>query len=464
MKPRGALVLFNPISGHGHLDSWHAMFAGILLERGYGVLAMTPDRDALARRLESMGLASHPRLEILDWSALDRGQPLADRARRLLRWWWVSSEFYGLARPGSVPGPDTPALERWKKRVLGAVIPPLYRATRFVVERCPPLREVVVPGGVDEADTEPGLLDPEDSARRIAAAVRAERRKPGFVFNMYMDMYKTAPGRWRAYEAACPLPWGGIRFVPQGGERAESYFSLSGLRGMCFLDEFILDSYARQAPGKTLGLLPDITSPELPASPPALVEELRRLARGRKVVFLGGSIGGQKNLARWEGLIRKADPERFFFVQAGEIHPGSFTPEEAAALERLKASPPENFLLHPFYLESDEDFNAVIAASDLIFAVYRDFRISSNMPGKAACFGKPILVAAGHLMGARVERYGIVLVVPEQDEQAMLAALERLADEPVPPDRFAAYREAFSPARLAEALDDFVTTCFLGAR
>lgn len=458
MKTRATVLLYNPLSGHGHLDSWNAMFARILLDLGYTVLALTPDRRALAGRLEAIGFSKEPGLEILDWNAQPKWLAARNSASRLFRWWWISSESYGLGKPGTLVQPGDTLWVRRKKRVLQWVIPPLYRATRWLAGGLAERLGLLDPDSPQDCP-ETGLLDPEDCARRMSLALAAAGHRPDFVFNMYLDMYKSSPARWRAFAECCPLPWGGIRFVPQGADRPEAYFSLPGMRGLCFLDERARDDYAATGLDKVLAVLPDIVSVHLPASPPLLVTEIRQRAGGRKVVFLGGSIGGQKNLARWAGLIRRADASRFFFVQAGEIHTGGMNAEERAALQGLMADTPANLFIHPHYLESDADFDAVVAASDVIFAVYRDFRISSNMPGKAAHLEKPILVAEGHLMGARVTRYGIGRSVPEKDEEAMLAALEDLAAAPIPAAHFAAYRRDFSHERMAEELETFIEAC-----
>ena len=71
------------------------------------------------------------------------------------------------------------------------------------------------------------------------------------------------------------------------------------------------------------------------------------------------------------------------------------------------------------------------------------------MPGKAAAFEKPILVAEGYLMAERVNQYQIGLSVPEEDPKQMLGALEQLAAQPEArtkgrTEHFAAYRRDFS--------------------
>lgn len=48
---RSCVLIYNPISGHGHLDSWNAIFVSLLLDRGWKVLALTPDAQALVSKL-----------------------------------------------------------------------------------------------------------------------------------------------------------------------------------------------------------------------------------------------------------------------------------------------------------------------------------------------------------------------------------------------------------------------------
>jgi hypothetical protein len=112
-------------------------------------------------------------------------------------------------------------------------------------------------------------------------------------------------------------------------------------------------------------------------------------------------------------------------------------------------SKPENLLIHAEYLPDERQFNEVIALSDVLFAVYRKFSISSNMPGKAAAFDKPILVAEGYLMASRVNQYQIGLAVQEDDANQMLQALADLTQSQAVrvvarPEHFAQYRQDFS--------------------
>jgi len=161
-------------------------------------------------------------------------------------------------------------------------------------------------------------------------------------------------------------------------------------------------------------------------------------------------------------LIKKADPRAFYFVQIGEMFEDTLTSDDGLELERIKKQCPENLFIKLEYLPDEAMFNEVIQASDIIFAVYRNFKISSNMPGKAAAFNKPILVADGYLMGARVSQYGIGLTVPEDNVDAMLTAINALAHSSQSmTDQFEHYRGDFSIQALSQHLTDFLTKCIL---
>ena len=400
-----SILLYNPISGHGHLDSWNAMFVSILLDAGWRVNALTPDAQDLIKRLKSKNQAFLEQLHVLDWNVL---------------------------RPS------------FATRVIG-------RLQRLI--------GIQTNHQDDTNDLDPRFLDPLEFARCINASIKKCKWQPSLVFNMYMDMYPSEGARWFQFESLNKLPWAGIRFVPTP-EHSEIYYRQSALKGMCFLDERVCDQALRTMPQKTFGYLPDITENALPLTESALVQEVKAKAKGRKIVFMGGTIGGNKNLASWYRLMNKADAREFYFVQIGEMFEDTLTDEDALELAKIKKACPENLYIKLEYLPDEAMFNEVIQTSDIIFAVYRNFKISSNMPGKAAAFNKPILVAEGYLMGGRVSQYGIGLTVPEDNVDAMLTAISTLAHSSQSMEnQFENYRHDFSIQALSEHLTGFLKKC-----
>ncbi len=403
---KGTILLYNPISGHGHLDSWNALFVEFLLEAGYRVASLSPGAADLHSRLTRKQLASHGNLQILEWRSPKR--TFVERVRARL------ARLFKQRAP--VSATDSAEVERLKK-------------------------------------FEASYLQPQEFAERVADATKQLGHKPQFVFNMYMDLYRDDVAGWHPFGESQRIPWAGIRFVPSCVPPSEAYYQLASLKGMCFLDEQVRQEYSAALPEKCFEYLPDVTEASLPAEPSAFATDIKRQAAGRKIVFMGGTISSNKNLSEWFKVIALADPAEWFFVQLGEVHENNLSPEDAAAYQHALASRPEHLLIHAEYLPDERLFNEVIALSDVLFAVYRKFSISSNMPGKAAVFEKPILVADGYLMASRVNKYQLGLAVQEDNANQMLQALTSLVQPQAHrvvarPEHFAAYRQDFSHASL----------------
>ena len=406
-RTQPCILIYSPLAGHGHLDSWNDMFIGMLLAAGWRVLSLTPDGKQLGDRLDAKGIPGRDCLQILTWR--DVRPSIPERA-------WLRM-----------------------RRMLG------HCARRAGLRQKRPTMP----------DPEASYLEPFEFARRVRGAIGEAHWHPDFIFNMYLDLYRTDVERWAKFEKSFKWPWAGIRFVPHPAPN-EGYYQIASCVGMCLLDEAVSTRYQKLLPAKVFACLPDITDARVPDKPAELVREIALRAAGRKVVFLGGTIGGNKNLARWIELIALSDPEQWFFLQIGEINFNALTQADAHALAIFEATPPENLLIHPAYLPDERVFNDVIRVSDIIFAVYRNFKISSNMLGKAAAFEKPILVADNYLMGRRVIKYGIGRAVPEHDSRQMLAAATDLVNNPVPSENFAAYRSDFSIDNMRETLMAFL--------
>ena len=139
----------------------------------------------------------------------------------------------------------------------------------------------------------------------------------------------------------------------------------------------------------------------------------------------------------------------------GEAHWGAFGPDEAR-LRAFYAAPPENVLVNEGYMPSESDYNGVLAAADIMYAVYEGFNSSSNSLTKAAAFRRKILVADGTLMGQRVIASRLGAVAPSGEAPGIVAVLEALAEKPLDDFDFRGYADAHSldalKAVLAEAV------------
>ena len=435
MSAQSAILLYNPISNEGHLDSWHVLFIEMFLAAGWNVIPATTDPQGLRAKLERKRLLNHPNLICL--TALEHERH-------------------------TIKVKATNLYQRVRRRFQR-----LYQSAKQREEQLLAAR----------------FLDPQQFKNDIERTLSRSPVRVHLIFNLFVDGYLPGSMIWNdlAFQQGSdqvvkvPIPWVGLCITPEleaqprlqtqvqvsasPFKKVPAYYSLSTYRGTCFLDEAAIQQYREVFPAKQFAFLPDITETDLPLEPTALAVEIKRRAAGRLIVFMGGSIGQQKNLEKWIELILSTDPTQWYFVQIGRISYNNLTPADEQALGRIKQQPPENLYVHADYLPDETSFNSIIATADVIFAVYRDFYRSSNMLAKAAYFEKPILVADRCLMGERVTQYGIGLAVPADSLaaiQAGLSAITHIQDLPI---KCASYRVAFSRIEFGRSLTAFATSC-----
>lgn len=185
------------------------------------------------------------------------------------------------------------------------------------------------------------------------------------------------------------------------------------------LDEGIAGSLERKM-CKPVVIVPDIADDTPPDPHFQLARDLKTWAGENCLI---GSIGSQAP--------RKGLPDLLALARAAQGLPVKFAAVGRSAFirpehQRLLRQPPPNCALHLQPLPDEAAFNALVAACDVIFAAYRDFRHSSNILNKAAIFRKPVIVSDGYLMAERVRRYRLGLVVPEGDLGALTEAVKHL--------------------------------------
>jgi hypothetical protein len=422
---RDCVLLYNPISNEGHLDSWHVLFIEVFLKAGWGVIPVTHDPRAIQQKLEQKGLFSHPQLL------------------------WPEKTWQQASSPLSTLSSFSRRIARRVKRVFQSAA---QRENDLLANK---------------------FLDPQTFKDTIAQVLSAYPGRTQLIFNMYVDGYLPQSKVWadmvfseaKDSAATASIPWAGLCITPeqiseqQASQTLPEYYQLSGYQGTCFLDEALLQSYRMHYPTKYFEFLPDITETDLPTTSNPIALDIKQRAAGRTIVFMGGSIGKQKNLARWVDMILNLDPTQWYFVQIGRINLNNLTPADEQALALLKEQQPANLYIHADYLPDETVFNAIIVASDIIFAVYRAFYRSSNMLSKAAYFEKPILVADHCLMGERVTKYEIGLAVPADHSECIQAGLASLLKLEGLATKFANYRADFNSSEFSRRLDTFAKNC-----
>lgn len=306
------------------------------------------------------------------------------------------------------------------------------------------------------------------AARAIPAALKGA--KPDLVFfAMFDGLFEFGVTPWLV-DRLFPYPWAALYFHPGYDRktrrsilpRSDAALRAGWCRAVAVLDEGAAESLRRYVRPKPVITFPDFIVPaeERLLPPPSWIEEIRGRAGDRTVVVAAGSLTPRKGISTLMRLARRAEARDFFFVFAGRLAAESFEPADAAMWKRAIAEPPENCLLRLGTIAADSEFNRLIAASDVVYAAYHDFRHSSNLLAKAARFGRPIIVSRGFCMEERVRRFSLGEVVGQDDEAGLLAALGKLRRESrsgAGPARDAAgYLREHSIPRLEERLRELL--------
>lgn len=406
------ILVLNPISGRGHFDSWNTMVIRCLVGLKWRVLAVTPNIPLLKVTLPEQIVLSP------DFKAIQLQTPKAFYLR--------PKEIYLYLKNRSRP-----------------------LRHRFGIRR----RQQSV-----HAKRESAGISPIQLAYQIRTAARRATWKPDLVLNLYLDTYSADWASWKTFEEICSIPWTGLHISPNN-EPSEGWNFLQHYRGTLYLNKELAKEHQQYFPKKRFAWLPDVAETSLPQTLQPLTAEILNRAKKRKIIFLGGTIGGQKNLARWYDLINLADSSKYYFVQVGEIIRSTLSYEDCVQLDKFLHSPPENLFIWDQYLPEESTFNQIVSFSSVIFAVYRNFQNSSNMPAKAASFSRPILVSNRFMIGRVVTRYGIGRAVDEEDAVAMYEAILALTDQPPANDNYVAFNFDYSERKFGLLLSQHLTEC-----
>ncbi len=233
-------------------------------------------------------------------------------------------------------------------------------------------------------------------------------------------------------------------------------FSQPECRGLGILDEGVKTPLRWLLRGKPVVVFPEATDSLAAATKE--IAEIRLKAGGRLIVGLLGHLAPRKGVLNFLRAATAFDEQEVFFLMAGELERAWFSPSEQTELEQLLQSlGPENGYFHLQRIAEASEFNAFFELCDVHCLVYNDFYHSSGLLAKAAISEKPVIVAQGHCMGERVEKFGLGLTVPANDPGRLQAAIKHLVKSGTKEKfrlagGFAAYRASNAPHLLEDSL------------
>mgnify|MGYP003606721895 CR=1 FL=1 len=441
-----SVVLYNPISGTGHFDSWCELFAGALLSTGWRVHIVTPEGTLIEQRLRQTFPSSHAALTVHDRSSVLRGPIPCESPFSTLRSAAISArQRRHRRRPSGAQG----TIMRAARRVLAGLTDLALRVLVFLLRDIDAATHDLFNLRLDISNTSPLTF-----ARDVNLVATSARLPASVVLNLYVDLYNADDEEWRRFGASMHRPWAGLNIdltnsLPDGLLDASRT-----LRALLYINEDTVCFPVSPVQRLEYAWIPDVANNDLPEGRTELASEILRRSAGRKIVFLGGAIGGTKNLSTWYQAIRLADPARWYFIQIGAVNQGTLTTADRLNLQQMLVALPENLLIQDRFLPDERSFNELIFISDVVWGLYRDFDRSSNVLGKAAVFRKPIIVSERFLMGKRVRDYRIGAAIAEDAPEAVVDALDKLSTSPVSASCFERYIQDFGFPALSRRLDE----------
>ena len=183
-------------------------------------------------------------------------------------------------------------------------------------------------------------------------------------------------------------------------------------KSVAVLDEFCniqLESF-----NKNIVYFPDFSDESSPNFDFEVVAELKARAKGRIIISLLGALAPRKGYKLFSKLIEQLSSDKYFFLIAGASSP--YDTDFGEVKKQLLLH--ENCLLYNKPIPTESDFNALVASSSIIFAIYENFRQSSNMLAKASLFERPLLVSKGYYMEEVVSKYKIGYAVDHNDAKS----------------------------------------------
>ena len=198
---------------------------------------------------------------------------------------------------------------------------------------------------------------------------------------------------------------------------------------------------------------PDVANAETTATP--LAQKLRDFAGKRPLVSLTGYLQPSKGIMPLIDLALRDDLQDYAFAFIGELCRANFSSDQLAKIATAEKQSPNGFF-HFHRLPDEASYNAIIQASDILYAAYIDFPHSSNTLTKAAVFEKPVIVSRGHLMERRAKDFRLGEVVPQNDAGSIVQAIRRITEDypqwfAQKQPRWKEYREAHSRTVLRQS-------------
>lgn len=431
------IIIYNPLSNIGHFDSWCSIFAKILLEAGWIVVVVTRNTKNIINEFEVYESKYIDKLILIDqtcdistndkismFEIIIKKTKILDFIERI--------KFSQKQSNQKLYNVIIDSVTNIINKVLNKIEFFLSKLLKTRLKIC--------------------SVNPINFAFDIELLVKSLGVKPNVVLNMYLDLYNPDIKVWDEFSKIMTWKWAGIHMDTSRTLIDRPYVRSDYLKVIYKINEPNINEKNVVGDFIDYQWLPDVTNVSLPSKISQLTSTIKKFAAGRKIIFLGGSIGGSKNLSLWSKLYFKLDHNEWYFVQIGKIEYLTLSADDLSGLHSLQNLEIENIYISEEYLSDETVFNEIMSVSTIIWGLYKDFDRSSNILTKAALLFKPIIVSNRFLMGQRVNKYQIGVAVSESNIETLINGIDWVMNNPVPMINFQKYAEDYSTKALSNKL------------
>jgi hypothetical protein len=384
------IILWSPVSNHGHLNMYLEIYGSILIDLGYSVFYYADLEDSFVARLQKIA----PNLKSIETVASDK----------ILKRWGFE----------------------WAFKVTRNI---LRRRLMFIIF----FTKRLFPQLSSTFRNQNSFVDFGVLTRKLEALNEIGFR-PNLVICMYLDMtFLGSKSRKVLHKLA--VPWIGLLFHPEelkvvSGFNKDSWFTDASNRGAVFFSGSAVSDYNQAARiNQSFVLFPDVTRTPS-AGNSSFASNLVLQSQGKKIVGLIGALDGNKKLIK-EFLELSRDPrlKDYFFVLVGEVYESTIDSSTLEQIRILSGNPADNIYVQDRYISSETDFDGLVSKIDILFACYRDFDSSANILAKSASFNKPIIVTAGTWIGRLTEQFNLGLTVSNFSIDTLVDSIQKIGKD-----------------------------------
>lgn len=301
----------------------------------------------------------------------------------------------------------------------------------------------------------------------VRSMIQKEKYSPDLIFFLKIEDFNKGIIPGKLIDFLFPHPWIGLYihlkfpqismlpFLSKYFIQPFSIFSAKTCQSVLSFQEDLIDQLKKYI-HKPCYLFPDFTDESLPQKS-KLTDQILNLSKGRKIVALVGGQDKRKGSFTFLKIARRLKGHDLFFIIVGNMNYS----RKDLDLESLKQSigPPDdwkNCFFHFEIVPDEAEFNNLFVISDIIYAVYHNFKCSSNILTKASLFKKPVIVSSGTLMGQRVEKYRLGRTCNEHSIDDIISTLLEIGKGIDDRPEYASYFKNHSRARVVETLKQIV--------